>query len=106
MWFFTHVWIVPALMALSFLIILLFGKKMPKKGAEVGIFMVSICLLFALATAWNWATWNHDAPEVPPDATEAQALATEAGALSDVPSDCSKLAAEARDHGAGAEDAE
>ena len=29
MWFFTHVWIVPALMALSFLIILLFGKKMP-----------------------------------------------------------------------------
>lgn len=101
MWFFTHVWIVPALMALSFLLILFFGKKMPKKGAEIGIFMVSICLLFALATAWNWATWNHDAPEVSPHATEAQALATEAGALSNVPSNCSKLAAEAREtHGA------
>ncbi len=106
MWFFTHVWIVPALMALSFLIILLFGKKMPKKGAEVGIFMVSICLLFALATAWNWATWNHEAPEVGPDDTEAQALATEAGALSNVPSACSKLAAEAREHTGGGSEAE
>ena len=103
MWFFTHVWIVPALMALSFLLILFFGKKMPKKGAEIGIFMVSICLLFALATAWNWATWNHDAPEVPADATAAQSLAVEAGALSNVPSNCSKLAAEARDlHGGAA----
>ena len=37
MWFFTHVWIIPALMALSFLLILLFGKKLPKKGAEIGI---------------------------------------------------------------------
>ena len=106
MWFFTHVWIVPALMALSFLLILLFGKKMPKKGAEIGIFMVAVCLLFALATAWNWATWNHDAPEVSPHDSEEQALAVEAGALSNVPSECSKLAEEARGHGGGAGAAE
>ena len=106
MWFFTHVWIVPALMALSFLLILLFGKKMPKKGAEIGIFMVAVCLLFALATAWNWATWNHDAPEVSANASEEQALAVEAGALSNVPSECSKLAEEARGHGGGAGAAE
>jgi NADH-quinone oxidoreductase subunit L len=98
MWFFTHVWIVPALMGLSFLLILLFGKKMPKKGAEIGIFFVAVCLLFALATAWNWATWNHDAPEVTSHDTEEQALAIEAGALAEVPSECSKVAEEAREH--------
>jgi len=33
MWFFTHVWIMPAVMAGSFLLILLFGKRMRFKGA-------------------------------------------------------------------------
>ena len=40
MWFFTHVWIIPALMALSFVLILFFGKRMPKKGAEIGNLVV------------------------------------------------------------------
>ena len=41
MWFFTHVWIMPAVMAASFLVILLFGKRMRFKGAEVGITAVA-----------------------------------------------------------------
>jgi len=103
MWFFTHVWIVPALMALSFLLILFFGKKLPKKGAEIGIVAVGLCLVFALATAWNWSQWNHDAPTIEPGASEATATATEARALGDVPSDCSKVVAHAREEAGVAE---
>ena len=34
MWFFTHVWIIPALMALSFLLILFFGKQHAREGCR------------------------------------------------------------------------
>jgi NADH-quinone oxidoreductase subunit L len=97
MWFFTHVWIVPALMALSFLLILFFGKRMPKKGAEIGIFFLGIAFVFSLLTAGNWFMWSNDSPTVSSETPEAEAMATEAKALSDVPSSCSKVAAEARE---------
>ena len=84
MWFFTHVWIIPALMALSFLLILLFGKKMPKKGAEIGIVFVGAAFVLALITAGNWVTWRDDAPEGE----------TEYSALSEVDPSCSAVAAE------------
>jgi NADH-quinone oxidoreductase subunit L len=100
MWFFTHVWIVPALMALSFVLILFFGKRMPRKGAEIGIFFVGLAFIFALLTAGNWFAWSNDSPTVPANASEEQALTTEARALQDVPAKCSKVAAEARVAGA------
>jgi NADH-quinone oxidoreductase subunit L len=84
MWFFTHVWIIPALMALSFLLILLFGKKMPKKGAEIGIVFVGAAFVLALITAGNWVTWRDDAPEGE----------TEYSALSEVDPSCSAVAAD------------
>ena len=57
MWFLTHTWILPALMALSFLLILFFGKHLPRKGSEIGIAAVGICFVLALFTAGSW--WNH-----------------------------------------------
>ena len=85
MWFFTHVWIIPALMAASFLLILLFGKKMPKKGAEIGILFVGAAFVLSLITAGNWITWRDDAPE-----------GENAGmALANVDPSCSHVAAEA-----------
>ena len=74
MWFFTHVWIVPALMVLSFLLILLFGKKMPKKGSEIGIFFVGLALLFSICTAVNWWGWSRGRSEVTSKASEAAAV--------------------------------
>ena len=32
-----HAWIIPAIPVLSFVLILFFGKKMPKHGSEIGI---------------------------------------------------------------------
>ena len=46
----THVWIIPLIPALSFVAILAVGKRLPKKGAEIGIASVAICLVLALTT--------------------------------------------------------
>lgn len=101
MWFFRHVWIVPALMATSFLVILFFGKRLPKKGAEIGIFFVGAAFVFSLLTAGNWIAWSNDNPE--PQGGGAHAA--EAAALSNVDSSCSKVAAEVSTVGEGVQDA-
>ena len=49
-----HVWIIPALPALSFLIILFFGKRLPFKGAEVGIAAVAASFLLSCVVVAQW----------------------------------------------------
>jgi len=66
-----YVWLMPATMALSFVLILFFGKRLPKKGSEIGIAAVGLCFLFAIFCA---AAWFHHADEArhaaaPPAAT-------------------------------------
>ncbi|MEL6980825.1 MAG: NADH-quinone oxidoreductase subunit L [Actinomycetota bacterium] len=53
-WLYDNVWLIPALPALSFLIILLFGKKLPYKGAEVGITAVLAAFALAALTTFSW----------------------------------------------------
>ena len=55
------VWIIPALMALSFLLILFFGKRLGTRAtAGIGIVSVSICLLFSVVVAGQWISRvNH-----------------------------------------------
>ena len=49
------VWIVPAIMALSFLVILFFGKRAGTRAtAGIGIAAVSLCLLFSVVVAGQW----------------------------------------------------
>ena len=51
----TKVWLLPAIMAGSFLVILLVGKRLPEKGrALVGIASVGVCFVLALVTAFGW----------------------------------------------------
>ncbi|MHB1138597.1 MAG: NADH-quinone oxidoreductase subunit 5 family protein [Microthrixaceae bacterium] len=99
MWFFTHVWIIPALMALSFVLILFFGKRMPKKGAEIGVVFVGIAFVLSLITAGNWISWTNDNPESHGDAAAAEGVA-----LANVDPSCSNVAAEATAAGEHAED--
>jgi NADH-quinone oxidoreductase subunit L len=49
-----HVWIIPAIPAVSFIVILLFGKRMPFKGAEVGTAAVGASFLLACVVAAQW----------------------------------------------------
>ena len=52
-----YAWIIPMLPAASFFLILFFGKKLPRKGSELGIAAVGIAFALALATNVSW--WDH-----------------------------------------------
>jgi NADH-quinone oxidoreductase subunit L len=49
-----YAWIIPAIPVVSFLLILFFGKKMPKGGSEIGITFVGISFVLACVTAVQW----------------------------------------------------
>jgi NADH-quinone oxidoreductase subunit L len=49
-----NAWLVPALPAASFVAILLFGKRLPRKGAELGIASVGASLVLACIAAAQW----------------------------------------------------
>ena len=61
-----HVWIIPALMALSFVLILAIGKRTPGKGHFIGIgFVIPLVTLFCMALSAYTArrigapVWDH-----------------------------------------------
>jgi NADH-quinone oxidoreductase subunit L len=47
-------WLVPALPAASFFVILFFGKRLPRKGAEVGIAAVAISWVLSIVILWHF----------------------------------------------------
>jgi NADH-quinone oxidoreductase subunit L len=49
-----NAWIIPLVPAASFFGILLFGKRLPKKGAELGIAAVGVAFVLALVTNVQW----------------------------------------------------
>ncbi len=71
----THAFLIPLIMAVSFVVILAVGKRLPRGGAEIGIAAISICFVLAIATGVGWAQrTNH-----PPEAHGAEAAAVEHG---------------------------
>ena len=54
MWFLDHAWLVPLIPAVSFAVILLFGKRMPRQGAEVGVTAVAASFVLACGTLLQW----------------------------------------------------
>ena len=53
-WFMENAWLIPLLPALSFIGILFFGKRLPRKGSELGIVAVSGSFALACGAAWTW----------------------------------------------------
>jgi NADH-quinone oxidoreductase subunit L len=47
-------WLIPFLPFVSFFVILLFGKRLPKKGAESGLLAVGTSFVLSIATAVEW----------------------------------------------------
>jgi NADH-quinone oxidoreductase subunit L len=58
LWVLNNAWIVPALPVAAFVLILFFGKHMPKKGPEVGITAVSLSFAYSIVVAQQVFT-NH-----------------------------------------------
>ena len=68
-WFLENAWIIPVIPAVAFALIIFFGKRMPKKGAEFGIASMVAALGFAAMAAWQWIDRVNGVPEdvyVPP----------------------------------------
>lgn len=81
-WFLENAWLIALLPAISFVLILFFGKKMPFKGAEFGITAVSISFILAILTGAAWID-HRDNFELKKPAEEAAVL-VEDGAASAV----------------------
>ena len=62
-WFLETAWLIPALPALSFFLILFFGKKMKYKGAEFGITAIALSLILAICCAGQWMNQVDNASE-------------------------------------------
>ena len=61
MFFLDHAWLVPLIPALSFVVILFFGKRFPRGGAEVGIAAVGASFVLACGTLIQWINRVRDA---------------------------------------------
>jgi NADH-quinone oxidoreductase subunit L len=53
-------WLFPAVPAVSFFVILFFGKRLPKKGSEVGIGVLTALWILAIAFAVQWIRLPHE----------------------------------------------
>jgi NADH-quinone oxidoreductase subunit L len=61
MWFLEHAWLIPLIPALSFVVILLVGKRFPRQGSEVGIAAVGASFVLAVAAGYQWIQRVRDA---------------------------------------------
>ena len=53
-WFLEHAWLIPIIPAIGFAIIILFGKKLPMKGSEIGLISMLSSLALAGGAAMQW----------------------------------------------------
>ncbi len=53
-WFLENAWLIPVIPFVAFFVILLFGKRMPRGGSEVGIASMVAALVIAAGTAFQW----------------------------------------------------
>ena len=54
MFFLDHAWLVPLIPALSFVVILFFGKRFPKGGSEVGVAALFASWVLSCGAFYQW----------------------------------------------------
>jgi NADH-quinone oxidoreductase subunit L len=62
-WFLENAWLIALVPAIGFAIIILFGKRLPMKGSEVGLASMAISLVLATGTAIQWIQRTNSAGE-------------------------------------------
>ena len=96
----THAFLIPLIMAVSFVAILAVGKRLPRGGAEIGIAAISLCFVLAVATGVGWVQRVNHPPEAA-HATEETAAATDEHAAEELGAEAGE--AEAAEEGHAAE---
>jgi len=51
-----YAWLMPSLPAVSFFLIVFFGKKMPRRGPEIGVAAVFVSFVISLIVLWHFVT--------------------------------------------------
>ena len=62
-WFLDNAWIAPVVPTIGFFLIIFFGKKLPKKGSEIGVLSLIGSLVLASGAAWQWIQRVNSASE-------------------------------------------
>ena len=62
-WFLQHAWLAPVVPTVGFALIILFGKRLPKKGSEIGLLSLVTSLVLASGAAWQWIQRVNSATE-------------------------------------------
>jgi NADH-quinone oxidoreductase subunit L len=62
-WFLDNAWLIPLIPGVAFAVIILFGKRLPFKGAEVGIASMAAATVLAAGTAYQWIERTDSVPE-------------------------------------------
>ena len=68
-WFLENAWLIPLIPGVAFAVILLFGKRLPMKGAEIGIASMAAATVLAGGAAYQWIQRTDSAADeafVPP----------------------------------------
>ena len=62
-WFLEHAWLIPIIPVIGFAIIILFGKRLPMKGSEIGVLSMLGSLALSAGAASQWITRVNGAAE-------------------------------------------
>ncbi len=81
-WIFENIWIVPAIPALSFLLIIAIGKRLPMKGSEIGLASIAAVFALSMFATYTWVdqigfTGGHSEESAEGDTGDAEYSETE-----------------------------
>ncbi|MFM8484103.1 MAG: hypothetical protein ACKOBT_12245, partial [Actinomycetota bacterium] len=84
-WFLENAWLILIVPAAAFVLIIFFGKRLPRKGSELGVLSMLGSLVLSVGAAWQWiqrvnGASSHSMEDMAHSATEAAGKAAEHGA--------------------------
>lgn len=62
-WFLENAWLIPVVPAIAFALIILFGKRLPMKGSELGVLSMFTSLVLSAGAAYQWVQRVNSATE-------------------------------------------
>jgi NADH-quinone oxidoreductase subunit L len=62
-WFLENAWLIPVIPGAAFFLIILFGKRMPMQGSELGIASMAAATVLAAGTAYQWIQRTNSVDE-------------------------------------------